>query len=102
MSSSQYLLLFVIMIVLALVVAVVVLFSRNSHTDLYSEGLRNENDGQYNKALQNYEEALNEIRKLKLDNKFGEKITQRIKILRTTIDYEKNFHIGSPLPKRPV
>jgi hypothetical protein len=53
--------------------------------------VRNENDGHYTIALQNYEDALHEIRKLRLDNKFGEKIADRIKILQTTIDYEKNF-----------
>lgn len=102
MSSSKYLILFVGIVIIALAIVLVVLFSKNSHTELYSEGLRNENDGHYNMALQNYEDALREIRKLKLDNKFGEKITQRIKILRTTIDYEKNFHIGNPLSKSSV
>jgi hypothetical protein len=94
MSSSQYLLLFISPVIFVLAIVLIVIFRKNGHTELYSEGLRNENDGRYYLALQNYEEALSEIRKLKLDNKFGDKITQRIKILRTTIDYEENFHIG--------
>jgi hypothetical protein len=61
---------------------------------IIKQGLRNENEGCYNLVLRNYEEALIEVRKLKMGKKFGEKIAQRIKILRITIDYEKNFHIG--------
>jgi len=67
------------------------LFKKNHPAELYSEGVRNENEGRYNLALHNYEDALSEIRKLKVDNKFGEKIAERMKILRSTIDYEKNF-----------
>jgi hypothetical protein len=66
-------------------------YKKTSHTELYKEGVRNENDGHYTIALQNYEDALSEVRKLKMDNKFGKKIAERIKILQTTVDYEKNF-----------
>jgi len=40
---------------------------------------------------------LSEIRKLKLDNEFGAKISGRIKILRTFMDYENSFHANQPL-----
>jgi hypothetical protein len=88
--SFLYLLLFVLPVVFC-VLLVWYLAHKKSHTELYSQGVRNENDGQYNLALHNYEDALNEIRKHATNDKFGEKIAQRIKILRTTIDYEKNF-----------
>jgi len=94
MSSSLYFLLFIAFVVLALVVILFILHKKNSHTELYSEGVRNENNGLYKLALHNYEDALNEIRKLNIDNKFRVKISQRIKILRTTIDYENNFQEG--------
>lgn len=94
MSSSLYFLLFIVLVVIALLVIVFILRKKNSHTELYSEGVRNENNGLYNLALHNYTDALNEIRKLNIDNKFRVKIAQRIKILRTTIDYENNFHEG--------
>ena len=92
MSSSLYLLLFLILVVIALVVIVFILHKKNSHTELYSEGVRNENNGRYDLALHNYTEALEEIRKLNIDDSFRVKIAQRIKILRTTMDYEGNFH----------
>jgi hypothetical protein len=60
-------------------------------TELYYEGLRNENNGSYQLALRNYEDALSEIRKIRRNNKFGRKIADRIRILRTTIAYENNF-----------
>jgi len=91
MSPLLYLLLFIIPLLSGISVILYVLYKKNSHTELYSEGLRNENNGCYTTALHNYEDALSEIRKLKLNNKFGAKIAQRIKILRTTIDYERNF-----------
>jgi hypothetical protein len=94
MSSSLYLLLFITSMILALVIVLIANYKKNSHAELYKEGVRNENDGHYMQALQNYEDALSEIKKLKLDNKFGAKIAQRIKILRTFVDNEKSFQIG--------
>lgn len=91
MSPLLYLLLFIIPLLSGILIILYVVYKKNSHTELYSEGLRNENNGCYTSALHNYEDALSEIRKLKLNNKFGVKIAQRIKILRTTIDYERNF-----------
>ena len=91
MSPLLYLLLFIIPLLISIFIILYILYKKNSHTELYSEGLRNENNGRYTSALHNYEDALSEIRKLKLNDKFGVKIAQRIKILRTTIDYERNF-----------
>lgn len=88
-----FILLILFLIILVLIAVFVTLYKENSHTELYSEGVQNENDGHYNLAMQNYEDALSEIRKLRLGKKFGIKIAQRIKILRTTIDYEKHFRI---------
>lgn len=93
MSSSLYLLLFISSI---LVFGVIIFFGvshKNTRlTKLYSEGMRHENAGDYNLAIHNYEDALNEIVKRKQDKEFANKIVQKIKILRTAIDYERNFH----------
>ena len=90
MSSSLYLFL-LILAAAAGVLLVLFFLNKKSHTELYSEGVRNENAGDYNLALHNYEDALSEVRKHNMNDKFSEKIAQRMKILRTTIDYEKNF-----------
>jgi|SRR6186713_372841 len=94
MSSSLYLLFFVLPVILSILIILFIINKKNSHTELYSEGVRNENEGKYSQALRNYEGALVEIRKLRMNRKFGDKIAQRIKILQTTINYEKNFQDG--------
>ena len=94
MSSFFYLLLFIIPVIIAVVIVVIVRIKRNDHSELYSEGLRNENEGRYYLAMENYVDALNSAGKITKNNKLSGKITQRIKILRNTIDYEKNFQNG--------
>jgi hypothetical protein len=91
MSYSVFLFVMITLIILSLILILFANYKKNSHTELYKEGVRNENDGRYTIALQNYQDALSEVKKIRLDNKFGKKIAQRIKILKTIIDYEKNF-----------
>ena len=93
MPRALYILLFITFVITAVVVYIILFAKKNSHTELYSEGLHNENDGHYDLALHNYENALSEIKNLRRDKKFYDKITQKIKILQTTIDYEKNFRL---------
>lgn len=91
MSSTFFLVLIISLALICLVVLIYLWHKQNAHTELYSEGVRNENDGQYEQALHNYEDALNEIRKLRLSKRFGTKIVARIKVMRTLINYEKGF-----------
>jgi sensor domain CHASE-containing protein len=64
---------------------------KNVHTELYDEGVKNENDGEYLAALKNYEDALNEITS---ESKLKAQIHQRIKTIRFTLEYENRFHKG--------
>jgi hypothetical protein len=91
MPHSFYLFSFIVLIILSFTIFLIAHYKKIGHTELYKQGVRNENDGRYIIALQNYEDALSEVRKLKMDNKFEKKIAERIKILQTTVDYEKNF-----------
>jgi hypothetical protein len=91
MTPLLYLALFLLPVLLGLFIIVYLFHKRNNHTELYSQALRQENNGSYQLALHDYEAALNEVRKLGLNDKFGQKIAERIKILRTTIEYENNF-----------
>jgi len=96
MSSSLYILVFITAGLLGAAIIFIILYTKkNGHTELYSEGLHNENDGHYDLALHNYQSALSEIKKLKLDKKFYDKIAQKIKTLQATIDYEKNFRLAA-------
>jgi hypothetical protein len=91
MSSFMYLLLFIIVVVIILIVLFIKLYRKDNHAALYSEAVVHENEGHYDIALHQYEDALSVIRKKKPNDELDQKITQRIKILRATIDYEKNF-----------
>ncbi|MDP4149534.1 MAG: hypothetical protein Q8927_13140 [Bacteroidota bacterium] len=91
MQSFPVLLFLLVPALIGLVVFLYIFYKKSGHTELYCEGVRNENDGEYHLALGNYEDALSEIRKLNINDKFGEKIAERIKILRTTMEYERNF-----------
>jgi len=94
MSSSFYLFLSISISLIVLVIVFIILWRQHGHSELYNEGVQNENDGQYFLALKNYDDALNEIRKLNVKNKLSRKITERIKVLHSTIEYEKNFQAG--------
>jgi hypothetical protein len=93
MSFFIFFILFVISALPALIVSLIAIPKRSSfYTGLYNEGLKNENAGHYQLALDNYEGALLEMLKFRSVQKLTKIINQRIRILRTTIEYEKNFN----------
>lgn len=62
---------------------------------LFSEALRNENNGYYEIAIINYEKALKEVKgNGLLKSNLRSKIITKIKILYTVIDYKNGFHLG--------
>jgi len=89
-----YLLLINLPVLFGIAIVAIISYKKRNPVQLYSEGLRNENNGFYKLAVQNYECALIENRKLNISKKFDEKIVQRIKILQSTIDFERNFQDG--------
>jgi hypothetical protein len=91
MNLLTYLTIFLAPAAFALLVIFYLLHRKNAHTELYIQGLRNENNGCYSSALLNYEDALSEIRKLGVKDRFSVKIAERMKVLRSTMAYEKNF-----------
>lgn len=56
---------------------------------LFSAALRNENNGNFEEALVNYETALAEVKKTKHNKNLRTKIIEKIKTLHTVIQYEK-------------
>jgi hypothetical protein len=62
---------------------------------LFSEALRNENNGYFEIAIINYEKALKEVKgNGLLKSNLRSKIIAKIKILYTVIDYKNGFHLG--------
>jgi hypothetical protein len=95
MPAYLYLLLPIALVAICLILVFYTSHKKNIHTELYMEGIRNENNGLYKRALNNYEEALTEIRKNKIPNKLGKKINDKIKMLHTIIEYEAQFERGA-------
>lgn len=91
MTSLFYFLLPAV-ILTGLVIFLAIRRKQNGRFELYTTALHNENHGRYILALNNYEEALDEIRRLNTRHSFRKKILQRIKIIRSTVGYEENFH----------
>jgi CRISPR/Cas system-associated protein Cas5 (RAMP superfamily) len=93
MPFPVYLLLFILPVIIAIGIGVYIFYKKNSYSGFYKEGVRNENDGRYDEALHNYEDALSENSKPNINRKLNQKIIERIKMLRTTIDFEDNFRM---------
>ena len=67
---------------------------------LFYEGLRNENNGDFEEAFVNYKHALIEVNKMRFDYGFRSKIVEKLRILHTVIDYGNSFsHRNTPLSK---
>ena len=63
---------------------------------LFMEALRNENSGNYEAAILGYETALAEVSKSGFSkNGLTAKITGKLKVLKSLISYQENFHYGN-------
>ena len=67
---------------------------KNIPRELYAEGLRNENSGDFKAALQNYERALSEAGKMGFPNNLKNKIIEKLKVLNTVLEYNRGFQSG--------
>jgi hypothetical protein len=56
---------------------------------LFNEALRQENNGDIQKAIIKYETALNETLKMRYKEPLRARITAKLKLLHSVIDYEK-------------
>jgi hypothetical protein len=64
---------------------------KNLAMELFAEALGNENDGNYTLALELYENALKEVKKIKFHKSLKEKIEHKIKVLHTVMAYNQNL-----------
>jgi hypothetical protein len=88
---------FSVIIILALLIFMLVrwIVSRkeNVTVELFAEGLRNENRGDYEAALIAYENALVKVKKNRFNsNGMKNKIEEKLKVLNTVIAYKNNSH----------
>jgi hypothetical protein len=70
------------------------LLRRNSiPVRLFTQALKNENKGDFEAAIVNYETALEEVKKARFaSSSLKNKIKEKLKILKTVIDYQSSFH----------
>ena len=88
---------FILFIGLSIIIVVVlrplVYPKKNLSIDLFNEALRNENNGQYEEAVVNYESALNELNKTRFHSTFRNKIIEKLKLLHTLIEYNNGVRV---------
>ncbi|HLY72282.1 MAG TPA: hypothetical protein VKR53_21265 [Puia sp.] len=89
--SFYYYIFFVISVgIIATLIRSVILSRENVPVELFIEGLRNENTGQFEQAVIIYESALSEFRKIRFHGSLKNKIIEKIKLLHLIIEYKKN------------
>ena len=91
MTLFQYLPFIMIALLIASIISSLFLKKKNLPVELFSEGLKNENDGHFDEAIINYENALNEVKKNRFHRDLENKIIQKLKVLYTVSEYKKNI-----------
>ena len=90
MHLSLYIGLFIVLLLITFSIAILFPRKKYTYTKFYTEGIRNENDGHFAAALENYNNALAEIKKYKFHEKMKQQLIQKIKVLKSTIEYESH------------
>lgn len=61
--------------------------------ELFIQGLKYENDGHFDEAIINYENALSEVKKNSVHRELRDRIIQKLIVLHLTIEYKNNFQL---------
>lgn len=88
MSPYLYGLFFVLLCGLILIIRKLIRNRANTPDSLLVEALRYENNGLYEKAVVSYQAALEKIKKVRSQRMLQSKISQKLKVLHTLIEYE--------------
>jgi hypothetical protein len=73
------------------IISLLFLKKKDLPVELFVEGLRYENDGHFDEAIINYENALSEVKKNRFRGDLKGKIIHKLKVLHTIIEYRKNI-----------
>lgn len=93
MPFYSYIFLIIVLLIVTLLIRALILWKRNIPIELFAEALQNENSGHFEEALITYETALNEVKKIRFSNiSLKNKITEKLKVLHTLIEYKNNLH----------
>ena len=91
MTLFQYLPFIMIALLITSIMSFLFLKKKNLPVELFTEGLKNENDGNFDEAIINYENALNEVKKNRFHRDLENRIIQKLKVLHTISEYRKNI-----------
>ena len=91
MSIYQYSLFTMISLLIASIISSFLLKKKDLPVELFLERLKYENNGHFDEAIINYENALSEVQKNRFHLDLKSKIIQKLKVLHTFIEYKKNF-----------
>ena len=92
MPVYNYFFLLFIASIIILLILFFVLRKKSVPVELYIEALRSENDGHFEAAVITYETALNEVKKIRFHTTLKNKIIQKLKLLHTVVEYNRNLH----------
>jgi len=70
-----------------------ILKKKNIPVRLFTQALKNENNGHFEDAVVTYECALAEVKKIRFHNDLEKKIVEKLKVLNMMIEYDKNCHL---------
>jgi hypothetical protein len=90
MTFYQYLPFIMIALIIASIISSLFLKKKDLPVELFVEGLKYENDGHFDEAIINYENALSEVKKNRFHRDLENKIIQKLKVLHTMSEYKKN------------
>jgi len=91
-----------IALLIASIISSLFLKKKDLPVELFVEGLKYENDGHFDEAIMNYENALNEVKKNRSHRDLENKIIQKLKVLYTVSEYKKNIQFTHKTPVNDV
>ena len=91
MTFYQYLPFIMIALLITSIISSLFIKKKDLPVELFVEGLRYENDGHFDEAVINYENALSEVKKNRFHRALENKIIQKLKVLHTINEYRKNI-----------
>ena len=91
MTFYQYLPFIMIALLVVSIISSLFLKKNNLPVELFVEGLKYENNGHFDEAIINYQNALAEMERNRFHNNLKNKIIQKLKVLHTIIEYQKSL-----------
>lgn len=94
MTTYYYIFSIILLTIIIILIRSFILRRKNIPVQLFNEALKNENSGYFEEAVITYETALNEIKKIRFHGTLKNKIIDKIKVLRTILEYNNNHRLA--------